>query len=280
MDFTAKPPQTIVSWFIYNPVAANLLMLVIILMGIYSANHIKLESFPAFPPDNITIIVTYDGTSPTEIEKSIIIKIERALIDINGIESIDSTASRGNASINIKKREGYTLSALQKEIQDNIDAIEDLPEDLDSIIVTPDVETNSVVWVSIQGGVSEFTLKNTAATLRKLLLQKDAINHVNYRGFRGQELTIYIDEIKLQQYQLSIADIADALQKHSLELSLGSLKTGAGDILLSVDEESISTIEYANIPIRSYADGSQLYLRDIANIDYEFSESSSRSFYE
>lgn len=280
MDFTVKPPQNIVSWFIYNPVAANLLMFVIMLLGIYSASHIKLESFPAFPPDNISIKVTYDGSSPTEIEKSIIIKIERALIDIDGIESIESTASRGIATLSIKKREGYKLSALQKEIQDNIDIIEDLPEDLDSIIVTPDIEVNSVVWVSIQGDISEFTLKDTAATLRKLLLQKETINHVNYRGFRDHELTIYTDEIKLQQYQLTIADVADALQKHSLELSLGSLKTGTGDILLSVDEESISTIEYANIPIRSYEDGSQLYLRDIANIDYEFSENSSRSYYE
>ena len=242
MDFKVKSPQSIVSWFIYNPVAANLLMLVIILMGVYSLSTIKLESFPAFPPDNISIKITYEGASPADIEKSIVTKIERALIDVHGIDSIDSTASRGTATINVKKREGYKLSVLQKQIEDNIDIIEDLPEGLDSIIVTPDIETNSVVWVSIQGDVSEFTLKNTATTLRKNLLQKDAINHVNYRGFRNYELTIYTDEIKLQQYQLSIADIADILQKHSLELSLGSLKTGAGDILLSVDEESISSI--------------------------------------
>lgn len=274
------PKNGIISWFVYNPIAANLLMLAIIAFGILSLLNIRLESFPAFPSNTISINATFDGANPEEVEEAVLLPIERALMGMQGIQSIEATARDEAATIRLKKKEGYDLPLLVQNIKTRIDAIDSFPEDVSNIIVAKEVEKNSVVWVAVQGDASEFALKSIASNVREALLQEKHINQVSYRGFRDYQINIYIHENKLEQYSLTISDISRALQDYSIGVSIGQLNTDKGGINLRLQETSKTTLDYADIPIRTSNTGNRLYLRDVANIEYGFTEKGQLSLYE
>ncbi|MBP6229960.1 MAG: efflux RND transporter permease subunit, partial [Pseudomonadales bacterium] len=100
----------IIGWMASNPIAANLLMLVVFCAGLASLGSIRKEVFPSFPTDTFTVTVPYPGSSPEEVEQGVIIKIEEALRDIVGIEEIRSVAQEGVGVVTVEMQPGTDLS--------------------------------------------------------------------------------------------------------------------------------------------------------------------------
>ena len=87
------------AWMARNSVAANLLMVVIIIAGIAGILRTKQEVFPAFTLDIITVAVPYPGASPSEVEQGIVLAVEEELRGVDGVKRVTSVASEGAASI-------------------------------------------------------------------------------------------------------------------------------------------------------------------------------------
>jgi len=99
----------IIAWMAHNPVAANLLMLMIMLGGIFGLNGITKEVFPTFPSESLTITVPYPGSSPEEVEEGILLKIEEEIQDIVGIKEIRSIAEEGAGKVTVELEPGTSL---------------------------------------------------------------------------------------------------------------------------------------------------------------------------
>ncbi|MFT5312104.1 MAG: multidrug efflux pump subunit AcrB, partial [Paraglaciecola sp.] len=156
----------VIAWFARNSVAANLLMWILIIGGIIGAFTIHKQVFPNFELNSIAVQVPYLGAAPQEVEEGVVIKIEEAIKDIEGIKKITSTAREGFASVNIEVLEDYDTQLVLDEIKVQVDAIPSFPANTEKPVVYRQKQTQGVLWVSLYGDATERELKEYAKNIR------------------------------------------------------------------------------------------------------------------
>ena len=150
-----------IAWFARNPVAANLLMVLIIGAGIYSLfNRIPLEVFPDIELDIVSVRVSYPGATPSEVEEGLSIRIEEAIQDLEGIEQIQSRSAEGSAVINVEVAQGYEPRILMEDIKARVDAINTLPDGAERPTVSIRQRTREVISVVLFGERPEWELRS------------------------------------------------------------------------------------------------------------------------
>jgi multidrug efflux pump subunit AcrB len=261
-----------IAWMAGHSVAANLLMLVFLIGGIILASKIKQEVFPDFETDQVQITVAYPGASPQEVEKAIIQAIEEAISGLEGVDEVRSTAREGLASITIEMIEGENLQKLAQDIQNEVDRITSFPEDSEKPIVAIVSRKRYVVSLALYGDQSERILREYAEFIRDRLLQDSEISQVEITPVRNYEISVEISQDTLRRYSLTLDDVATRIQRASVELPGGAIKTESGDILVRMMERRDFGHEFAGLPIITTADGTKILLEDIAVIHDDFEE--------
>ena len=269
--------KSTVYWFIDNPIAANLLMLVIAICGIVSFNDLGREVFPRDQADSITISATYSGASPREIEAQIIIRFEEAIADLPGIAKMESVAIESQATIQLEVSENYDVQEVLNEVQTRIDSIDTLPDEVDKVSVRQAAYQRPLMSIAVYGNVSESLLKETGTWLQQEFLSLDAVSKVELNDVRDREMTITIPSETLQGYDLSFDKVSKAIQSSSVNTPAGTLKSGEGDIQVQSRGQAFFTNDFANIVLSTDENGSQLRLGDIAEINDSFAEQDRRA---
>ena len=152
-NHSAKKQQHtgIIAWFTHNSVAANLLMVFILVSGYFSYQGINKKMFPEFNANSIQVVVPHLGAAPEEVEQSVILKVEESLEDIEGIKRITAKASEGIGVVTIELQSGYSMSEKLDEVQMQVDAITTFPEQAEKPIVTKQEFKGQVMWLSVSG---------------------------------------------------------------------------------------------------------------------------------
>jgi multidrug efflux pump subunit AcrB len=263
-----------IAWMAGHSVAANLLMLVFLVGGIILALNIKQEVFPDFETDQVQITVPYPGASPQEVEKGILLAIEEAIAGLEGVDEVRSTAREGLASIIVDMIEGENLQKLAQDIQNEVDRITSFPEDSEKPIVAVVSRKRYVVSLALFGDQSERILREYAEFIRDRLLQEPEISQVEITSVRNYEIGIEISQDTLRRYSLTLDDVALRIQRASVELPGGAIRTESGDIMVRMMERRDFGHEFGRIPIITTADGTKILLEDIAVIKDDFEETS------
>ena len=154
--------QGIIGWMACNPVAANLLLLIVLVAGVAAINGIRKEVFPSFPTDTFTVTVPYPGSSPEEIEQGILLRIEEALRDIVGIKEIRSTAMEGVGVVTVEMAVGSDIAKALNQAKVRVDAIPAFPLDAEAPIVEEVISRCFAMRVSVYGDLYENSLKQLA----------------------------------------------------------------------------------------------------------------------
>ncbi|GGI98886.1 acriflavin resistance protein [Shewanella hanedai] len=267
-------PQTgIMAWFARNIVAANLLMVFLILGGIFSSFFvINKEIFPAFELNYLQITVAYPGAAPQEIEEGINIKIEEAIQDINGIKKVTSVASEGVGSVNIEVQDSYDPQDVLDEAKVRLDAISTFPDNIEKPNIFRIKPETSVIWVSVYGDLDQHEMKELAKNIREDITLLPSVTRAKVNGVRDYEIGIEVSENKLREYGLSFAQVAKAVQSSSIDLPGGSIRAKDGDILLRTKGQAYTGEDFANILVSTRADGSRVMLSQVATIRDDFEE--------
>lgn len=265
-------PQGILAWFVHNPVAANLLMLAILILGLCSALIIRTESFPSFPPNTITIFVPFPGGSPQEVEEGVAIKIEEALNGVDGIKKISSAIDENGASVTINKNDGYSLARLKDDVKLRIDSISSFPVQAEKVVISEEQAERQVVNVEVHGLAGHYTLKESARRVRDELLKLPEVNKVTTEGARVYEVNVELREAELRRFNVSFDDVAQAIQKNSINLSGGRIKTNAGVISLRTAQQRYYRPDFESIIVRSDSRGGHIRIRDIATVNDGYEE--------
>ncbi|MFO8085699.1 MAG: efflux RND transporter permease subunit [Desulfobacterales bacterium] len=261
-----------IAWMAQHAVAANLLMLVLLIGGIILASKIKQEVFPDFDMDQVQITVPYPGASPQEVEKGIILAVEEAVSGLEGVDEVRSAAREGLASTTVDMIEGENLQKLAQDIQNEVDRITSFPEDTEKPIVAIVSRKRYVVSLALYGDQSEKVLREYAEYIRDRLLQDKDITQAEVTSVRNYEIGVEISQETLRTYGLTLDDVAHRIQRASVELPGGAIKTESGDILVRMRERRDFGHEFARIPIITSTDGTQIFLEDIADIHDDFEE--------
>lgn len=272
MNANRGPYYAIIEWFARNAVAANLLMIILLAGGLYSVATIKKESQPPIDTNFITVFMPFLGSSPEDVEEGVLVKIEEAIQDIEGIEEIISTGRRGSGNVQIEVSSGYDVPEVMNEIKSRVDAISTFPDNTENPVVSRTRFQQQVNLVSVYGDVDERTLKEYAKQVRNEIVSLPGITRAEVLGSRPYEISIEISEFTLEQYKLTLSEVAAAIRRGSLDLPAGSIRSDAGDIQLRTKGQAYTGLDFEEILIRTNADGSRILLKDIADIKDEFAD--------
>jgi multidrug efflux pump subunit AcrB len=267
---TPTQRKGIIAWFAHNPVAANLLMLIILLTGLGSALNIQRAMFPAFDIDIVFVEVAYPGAAPEEVEQGLVLKIEESINDLDGIKRVESDSFESIARIMIEPLEGTEISKLLDDVQNRIDAIPHFPEEAERPIISQPELLFPALTLQLSGDIDERSMKSLADDMRRELLTYPDISAATVVGAREYEIGIEISEALLREYHLTLGDVANIISASSLDLPAGSVRTENGEIMLRTVGQAYVQQDFEDIVLRTWPDGTRLMLGDIASVQDGF----------
>ncbi len=262
----------IIAWFAANHVAANLLMLVILVAGAISAYTIRKQTTPDFELNSVQVRVAYLGAAPQEVEEGVVIKVEEAIQDIQGIKRIRGTASEGLGTVRAEVETDADFNEVLNEIKTKVDAIQTFPGLTEKPVIYKEEVPIHVVFLAIYGDMDAFARKALAQDVREELMQLPSVTSVQLLGDRDYEISIEVSEHVLRQYGLTMSDVSQAVQMSSIDLPGGTIRSDGGDILLRTEGQVYTGREFGKLVLRTFPDGTRLTLDDIATIRDGFVE--------
>lgn len=255
-----------ISWFATNPVVANILMFTILAAGIFTGLNVRKEGFPAFASETVSIKVPIRGGTPENVERGVAIKIEESLESVDGIEHVRSVSQDSVATITVQAKENYPITKLLDDVKIQVDAIPSFPEQAENPVITEQQRESVVLWVELYGDAPESTLKEAARKVRDELLRQPAISKIETFGARDYEISIEPSEEKLRFYNLTFSEVADAISNNSIDLGGGVVRSERGDISLRSRDQAYVKADFESIPVRTNADGTRIYVKDVASV--------------
>ena len=264
--------RTPITWFVKNPVATNLLMMIFLAGGFVSYLNLNQEEFPDIDFGIVQVSVSYLGATPDEAESAICLRIEEALEGTEDIDRLTSTAREGGCDATIELASGADLNRVLNDVKGKIDAVSTFPIEAEKPIVRAFSSSGNVMTLALASGTDDAGLKLIAEELRNDILDLNGISTVNISYLRPFEISIEVSETTLRQYGLTLGQISDAISRASLDLPGGTIRTASGEILLRTKGQVYNGDEYENIVVRSYPDGTQLRLGQIATVKDGFEE--------
>ena len=258
--------KAMVGWFGRNSVASNLLMVLLVLGGLVTLPTVKMELFPEFSLDLISVAVPYPGAAPEEVEEAICVKVEEEVHGIEGIKKITSSAVEGAGTIMIEVRPDADARRVLDDVKTRIDAIDTFPVEAEQPIIQELLMRRQVVNVAVFGPGDEATLKRLAERVRDDVNALPGITQVTLANTRPYEISIELSEHALRRHGLTFDQVADAVRRSSLDLSGGSVKTEGGEILLRTKGQAYRGHEFDEIELMALVDGTRLLLGDVATV--------------
>ena len=261
-----------IRFFAGHPTAANLLMLILLVMGLLALPDMKRETFPEFTTSLVQISVPYPGASAVEVEDGICRIIEDALDSVSNMEELRCEAREGLAIATAELIEGNDIQVFMDDINSAMDALTSLPDLAEKVVVQELNRTDQVVSIAVTGPMSPSHLKQYCENLKTRLLVRGDIPQISIGGFSDHQIRIELNADTLRQYGLSASTIADTIRRQSLDQPLGEISGTEQELLLRFSEERRSVREFESLIVVSGESGAVLRLGDIASITDTFED--------
>lgn len=255
-----------------NPVAANLMMVILLGGGLWSAATIQKEVFPRFQLDVVEVSVTYPGAAPSEVEQGILRPVEEAVRGVEGIREITSSAREGRGRVFIELVAGQQRMKAFQDIEQAVNRIRTFPDNIEEPEVRLQSEQREVMELGLYGPVSVWTLRKLAEQLRDQLQANEQITQVELGRVPDYVTHVEIPRHRLRQYGLTLPDVARIIRASSEDVAAGAVQTSGGEILLRMKARKQWADEFAGIEVVANPGGSVVTLGEIATIRDGFEE--------
>ena len=274
-----------VKWFARNHVAGNFLMLVVLLAGFSTWFTLKKEIFPEISIDAVSVRIPYPNATPEETERGVVVPVEEAIADLQGIKKIRGTASQNVGVVLVEVETGYNVRDVMGDVKSRVDAIDNFPGEAETPVLEEILIKNPVMSVTLTADTDEATLRKLAERVRDDLLTYQPppasdlggffarafggvpkISQVEIAGTRPYEISIEVPEETLRKLGLRLSDIAEAVRAATLDLPGGSVRTERGEVILRALGKRYEARELADVPVRTGADGGEILLGDFAEL--------------
>lgn len=259
-----------IRWFAAHPVAANLLMLAFIVVGLFALPSLKRETFPDIKPDEVQITAAYPGAAAEDVEDAVCQRIEDAVEGVEGLDEVRCEARESTAQAVAKMLEGNDIERFLDDVKSEVEAIDSFPADVERPIVKQLGRVDFVAAIAVSGPMAPSDLKRYAEILKDRLMQLPRISQVSIKGFSEREILIEVDADALRRHGLSITDVAETVGRQSLNLPGGVMETDAADVLVRFDDERVTPQQFRDLVILSGERGGEVRLSDIATVSDTF----------
>lgn len=295
--------KSLIFYWARNRVAANFLMVALIVGGLYTWIRLKKEIFPEISSNFINVQTPYPNATPEEVEKGVCVPIEEAIQDLDGIERLTSISFEGVGFVNIEVTAGKDVRKVLNDVKSRVDAIQNFAESVEKPIIADLLIKNQVMSLAVTADTDERTLRALAEAVRddllayggkapenalerltdsltNLLLGEARITQITLAGVRDHEISIEVSENTLKEFGLTFSEVADAVRATSIDLPGGSVRTGAGEILIRAQNRRYEASEIGDITVATRPDGSVVKVADVATVVDGFKEEDLYSRYD
>jgi len=268
-----RPQQGFVTWFARNPVAANLLMLALLLGGTLGLLDIRQEITPDFTLEGVRINMAYPGASPEEVERGIVLPIEKELSGMAGIDTLSASASEGSAQVTAELHQDADPAQLLADVRNAVSRITTFPDDTEQPKVSLRQHGFFVIAIGVAAELPAKDLFNLSERIRRQVLDMPGVSEVNVRGALEPEISFEIDQATLRAQELSLREIAQRIRSAAQDIPAGRIESTEGEILLRTLGRREQAGDFADIPVKTLPDGTRILLSDIARIRDGFEDS-------
>ena len=261
-----------ISWMARNPVAANLIMVALIVGGIIMAFRIRQEVFPTTELDIIVVSVPYPGASPEEVEKGIVLAIEETVRTLDDVKEVRGKAQEGMGTVTIELETGADKNKVLSDVKNQVDRITTFPLEAERPIVSSPELKREAIWLVLYGDQDEKILYEISEQVRDRILTHPDISYVEMDGVLPLEIAVEVPHDTLRAYNLTLTGIAEKIRRTALEIPAGAVKTKGGEVMLRTSERRDLGMDFADVPMIVDGNGSTVTLGDIAEIKDGFAE--------
>lgn len=273
--------RPLIAYFIRHSVAVNVLILAFLIFGFFGASNLKSSFFPLVDSKNISINVTYPGASPQEVEEGIVLKIEDNLKGLDGVERVTSTSRENSGNINVEIEKGKDIDFMLLEVKNAVDRVPSFPVGMEPLIVAKQEALRPTITFAISGSkIPLATLKQIGRQVENDLRGIDGISQIQISGYPEEEIEIAVNETNLLAYDLTFAEVAQAINQASLITTGGTIKTDAEEYLIRANNRSYYADELSNLVVKSDPSGRKIQLKDIATVRDQFSETPNANYFD
>ena len=271
--------RKIIDYFIRYHVAINIVILAFLLFGFLGALSLKSSFFPLSESRIIQITAVYPGASPLEMEEGVVLKIEDNLKGLIGVERVTSISGENSGSITVEIEKGRDINFMLLEVKNAVDRVPSYPSGMEPLVVSKREEIRSTINFALEGeNVPLLDLKKIGRQIENDLRAIKGISQINVTGYPAEEIEIAVNESKLMAYGLSFNSIAQAVAKSNIIVTGGQVKTDTEEFLIRANNKFYYADELSNIEVLALADGTKIYLKDVAEVKDRFSETPNRTF--
>ncbi|WP_447527876.1 efflux RND transporter permease subunit [Vreelandella sp. TE19] len=267
------------AWMVDHGVAPNLMMVLFIVGGLMASLAIKKEVFPDFESETVQVTISYPGATPEDIEQSLLLPVEAAVSNVEGIDELTATASEGSGVVRATLIDGVDTMRVYQEIQQGVNAITTFPGAADPPRFTLAGYSRSVVSLQVYGSASLAALHDAAENVRAELQASSGISRAELSGNREREIQVLLDEEAIERFGLDHQQLAARINEEALDLASGQLTTAEGEWLIRYQGRRNSAAEFANLPVLTTAQGAPVLLGQIAEVREGFAEADREEFY-
>lgn len=264
--------KSVIAWWADNHVAANLLMVAILLAGVMGFNKLEREIFPTIAVPGMQIIVSWPGASPRDVEEQIVTRIEESLKDLESLDWIRSESNEGWGGVFIVAENSSDFSTVMDEVTSRVNAISSLPPDIEQPRISQWINRNESIRVAVHGHIGERELKRLAEQMRREVAQLEGISVVELFGTRDEEISIEVSESALRRYQITFDEITRAIRASSVNLTAGNVRTEGGEYTLRTNNLADTEVDFASIIVKQLPAGGAIRVGDLAKVTDGFEE--------
>ena len=212
------------SFGVRQPVPANLLMIGLLIAGLFALTTLRKQFFPEVEPEAAVVRLVYPGATPEEIEENLAVKVEDAIADLDEVDKVTTTLSEGGGGITVEFREGQDPDKAVREIEREIDALQDLPDDAEEITVTLAEPRLPVIMVAVYGEADERAMKRAIRGVKDDLQELPGMGEVVIGGVRRDEVSVDVRYDALLEQGLPLTAVSAAIESAMREVPGGSVR--------------------------------------------------------
>lgn len=255
-------------FFIKNAKFAYLFLVALVAVGSYSLIAIPKESAPEVVIPVGVVSVAFPGAPAADIESLITNEIERGLTTLEKVKKITSSSRESFSSVVVEFDADADLDKSLQDLKDRVDVIQrELPDDAEDAVVSEiNFVDQPIVTISLSGELTDADFTALANDVETEIEAVPGVSRVEFQGVRDREVSIIVDQAKLQHYELSLSDVISGISSANLAFPIGQIINDGivYNVAFEGDIENTSVIEHVAITSRS---GQPIYVKDIAIVE-------------
>jgi len=237
---------------VHRPVFATMIILSITVVGLFSFNSLGVDLFPKIDLPTITVTVINPGASPQEIETEVTDKVEGAVNTISGIDELRSTSVEGASQVFITFLLEKNADVAAQEVRNKVDLIvNDLPATAEQPIVQKlDTDATPVLRIAVSGPRSLREVTDIAdKQIKRRIESINGVGNVEIVGGRLREIEVWVDPDKMRAFNVSAADVANAVKLQNMELPGGRVESGQRELTVRTMGRIVDPAEFNNLVV-------------------------------